>query len=142
MTAWAQSARELCRHYGFEPLLPVDHGETEPDKIAEANLVLIRKAQIVVANLDSFRGAEPDSGTCFELGYAHALGKKLYGYVTEETTVIERVATYEQRTLPTPEDRDGWSVENFALPANLMLATRMPIVAGGLDVCLKALRPR
>src|SRR5437899_958258 len=82
-TAWAESARALCRQYGFDPLLPCDHSETEPAKIFEANLDLIRKAQIVCANLDlirkaqivcanldTFRGSEPDSGTAFEFGYA------------------------------------------------------------------------
>ena len=73
--AWAESAREICRRYGYEALLPIDHGETLPEKIFQANIDLISKAQIVVANLDPFRGPEPDSGTAFELGYALALGK-------------------------------------------------------------------
>jgi hypothetical protein len=64
--SWANSARELCRQYGFEALTPLDHCETEPRKICEGNLELIRKAQMVVANLNPFRGAEPDSGTAFE----------------------------------------------------------------------------
>ena len=69
---WANSVRDLCRRYGFEALLPVDHNETTPEKIYQSNIDLIRKAQIVVANLDPFRGPEPDSGTAFELGYALA----------------------------------------------------------------------
>ena len=35
---WADSVRELCRRYGFEPLLPVDHEETAADKIFQANI--------------------------------------------------------------------------------------------------------
>jgi nucleoside 2-deoxyribosyltransferase len=83
--AWAETARAICRRHGFEPLLPVDHSETSPDRIFQANLDLIRKAQIVVANLDPFRGSEPDPGTAFELGYALALGKKICGYVSRTT---------------------------------------------------------
>ncbi|MDP1525155.1 MAG: nucleoside 2-deoxyribosyltransferase [Rhodocyclaceae bacterium] len=108
---WAESARETCCQYGYEPLIPIDHGETDASKIFQANLDLIRKAQIVVANLNPFRGAEPDSGTCFELGYALALGKKTCGYV-----------------------------ENVDLPLNLMLAVPSLIVEGGLAECLKQLR--
>ena len=37
VAAWAESVRELCRRYGFEPLLPVDHCETAPEKIFQAN---------------------------------------------------------------------------------------------------------
>jgi len=74
--SWASAARDLCRQYGFEALTPLDHGETGPRQICEANLELIRKAQMVVANLNPFRGAEPYSGTVFELGYGMALGKK------------------------------------------------------------------
>jgi nucleoside 2-deoxyribosyltransferase len=142
VTAWAESAHALCRSYGFEPLLPVDHAETHPERICEANLALIRKAQIVAANLDSFRGAEPDSGTCFELGYAHAQAKKLFGYVTGHMTVVDRVARQESRRIEDATDKNGWAIENFELPANLMLASSMQIVEGGLEACLKAIRPR
>lgn len=87
------NARELCRQHGFEALTPSpDHGETEPRKILNGNLELIRKAQIVVANLNPFRGFEPDSGIAFELGYALALGKKLWGYIDSNEPLLERIA--------------------------------------------------
>jgi nucleoside 2-deoxyribosyltransferase len=88
---WAESARKTCRHYGYEPLIPIDHEETDAARIFQANLDLIRKAQIVVANLNPFRGVEPDSGTCFELGYALAMDKKVCGYVDRRETLLERV---------------------------------------------------
>ena len=98
--AWAESAREICRRYGFEPLLPIDHDETEAARIFQANIDLIRKAQVVVANLNPFRGAEPDSGTCFEVGYALALGKEVFGYMANLETVAQRVQRLEQRCEP------------------------------------------
>jgi nucleoside 2-deoxyribosyltransferase len=67
---WAETARATCSRYGYEALIPIDHGETEANRIFQTNLDLIRKAQIIVANLNPFRGTEPDSGTCFEMGYA------------------------------------------------------------------------
>ena len=36
--AWATACRALCRRYGFEALLPIDHGETLPERIFQANL--------------------------------------------------------------------------------------------------------
>lgn len=146
--AWAESARAVCRRHGFEPLLPIDHGETTPERIFQANLNLIRKAQIVVANLDPFRGPEPDSGTAFEVGYALALGKKVCGYVTHLDTLARRVEIAEGRTKPVEPDgdrlidRQGLLIENYGLPCNLMLAMSAHIVEGGLDACLQSIRTR
>ena len=146
VNAWAVSARELCRRYGFDPLLPIDHGETAPERIFAANIGMIRKAQVVAANLDPFRGPEPDCGTSFELGYALALGKRTCGYVSRLDTVAQRVAAAERRDeAPLGRggrvtDREGMLVENFDLPCNLMLAIPVPIVAGGLEACLQSLR--
>ena len=145
---WAESVRELCRRYGFEPLLPVDHSEKTPAKMFQANIDLIRKAQIVAANLDPFRGPEPDSGTAFELGYALALGKKICGYVTRLETVAQRVDAAENRSeSPAPygdklTDRNGLMIENFGLPCNLMLSIPAHIVEGGLEACLLSIRSR
>lgn len=145
--SWAESAREICRRYGYEPLLPVDHDETTPERIFQANIDLIRKAQIVVANLDPFRGPEPDSGTAFELGYAHALGKKICGYVTRLDSVAKRVELAQWRSEPPPKgarptDRQGLHIEDFGLPCNLMLAVSTHVVEGGLEACLQAMRAR
>lgn len=145
---WAAEARALCVRYGFEPLLPVDHSETSPERIFAANIDLIRKAQVVAANLDPFRGSEPDSGTAFELGYALALGKKVVGYVTTLANTAERVQIAEGCVDLAREadgrvvDRNGWAVEDFGLTCNLMLAVPAPIVEGGLEACLQSLRPR
>lgn len=139
---WAEQVRTLCRHYGYDPLLPLDHGETTPEGIFEANLKLIKKAQIVAANLDPFRGSEPDSGTCFEVGYSHALGKKVCGYVTSWQTTVERLGKKVRDRQGTVVDTKGYAVENFGLPANLMLAISCHIVDGGLEGCLHALRAR
>jgi len=148
VVAWAESAREICRRYGFEPLLPIDHGETEAARIFQANIDLIRKAQVVVANLNPFRGAEPDSGTCFEVGYALALGKEVFGYMANLETVAQRVQRLEQRCEPTvryvdkPTDRNGMLIEDFGLPCNLMLAMAGQMIEGDLEDCLQSIRPR
>ena len=116
------------------PFSPVDHSEKTPEKIFQANIDLIRKAQIVAANLDPFRGPEPDSGTAFELGYALALGKKICGYVTRLETVAQRVEAAENRSEPPVPfgdkltDRNGLMIENFGLPCNLMLSIPAHIV--------------
>ncbi len=146
--AWSESAQELCRRYGFDPLIPIGPGETDPERIFHANIDMIRKTQIFVANLDPFRGAEPDSGTAFELGYALALGKKICGYVTRLGVVAKRVEIAEERRDASAvlggqlADRHGMLIENFNLPCNLMVAVPAHIVEGGLEDCLQSIRAR
>jgi len=137
---WAETARETCRRYGYEALIPIDHGETEASRICQANLDLIRKAQIIVANLNPFRGAEPDSGTSFELGYALALDKTVCGFVDRMETLLSRVNRIEGAEPGRTNDSQGMAIENFGLPLNLMLAVPAKIVEGGLEDCLKQLR--
>lgn len=137
---WAERARAACQRHGFEPLTPLDHDETEAAQIFQANIDLIRKAQIVVANLNPFRGTEPDSGTCFELGYALALDKKICGYVEHFETLRARVNRVEACDPARPRDNQGMAIEDFGLPLNLMLAVPARIVEGGLEDCLKHLR--
>lgn len=139
---WIANARELCRQHGFEALTPFDHGETEPRKILEGNLELIRNAQIVVANLNPFRGFEPDSGTAFELGYALALGKKLLAYVDSAEPLLERVRRAEALSADAKRDSQGMAIEDFGLPLNLMLTLTTQLVEGDLAACIAAIRPR
>jgi nucleoside 2-deoxyribosyltransferase len=48
--------------------------------IFELDLKQVDSAAVVVALLD---GQDVDSGTCIELGYAHAKGKKIFGLLTD-----------------------------------------------------------
>jgi nucleoside 2-deoxyribosyltransferase len=101
---------------------------------------------MVVANLNPFRGAEPDSGTVFELGYGFALGKKVWGYVASSESLLERISRLDGQTgisgTPHPTDAQGLMIENFSLPLNLMLAMSAHIVTGELATCIAAIRPR
>jgi len=49
-------------------------------RIFGLDISTLRQTQIVVALLD---GQDVDSGTCIELGYAYALGKKVFGIITD-----------------------------------------------------------
>src|SRR5574343_1188559 len=87
---WADEARRLCAQAGHVALIPLDGVETTALGIYLANIELIRSADAVVANLKPFRGAEPDSGTCVEVGFALALGKRVVGYLAAAETTTER----------------------------------------------------
>jgi nucleoside 2-deoxyribosyltransferase len=140
---WAAQARALCRAHGVEALVPLDGDATTPDGIYFQNIAMIRAADVVLANLNSFRGAEPDSGTCFEFGYAVALGKPVIGYAAMPGTTTACVARWQGIALEESDgrfvDRDGLIVEDFGLSHNLMLAVPARIVVGGLAEALAIL---
>ncbi|EKS72647.1 nucleoside 2-deoxyribosyltransferase [Burkholderia sp. SJ98] len=140
--------KQLCRNRGFVGLYPLDGdvpSSLQPQDAARhiytANVQLIRSADIVMANLDDFRGAgEPDSGTAFEVGFAVALGKPVWAYRSSEATLVQRV----QAAATTGSDgaycAGGYLIEDFGLSVNLMLACSARLVVGGPAACLDAIR--
>jgi nucleoside 2-deoxyribosyltransferase/GNAT superfamily N-acetyltransferase len=138
----------LCAEYGFDAVFPLDEalpGELPTHEAArriyDANVTRIDACDAVLANLDFFRGPEPDSGTCFEVGYAIARGKTVVGYVPESGSLAERI----RRRHPDAVgggllDAGGWHLEEFGLPLNLMLAVPCRIVVGGVREALELLR--
>ena len=129
-----------CVELGLEPLFPGDEVTgTDPAAIFRDNLGLIDRADAVVANLNPFRGAEPDSGTVFELGYAYARGKRLFGYVEIEETNVDRLERIDGPTIRYGSDvldRQGNKVESFGLPMNLMICVPAELVIGSVHECL------
>ena len=126
--AQGERLKALCTKYGFEGLFPLDNTiicDGTPYEVAkairEANIRLIEACDIVLANLDPFRGLEPDSGTVYEVGYATALGKEVYGYAKDRSTLLERV----QKSQGLPSEakfcQEGKSIEDFGLSHNLMM---------------------
>ena len=138
----------LCAEFGFAGVFPLDPspptGLSSADLAAHiyrANVAHIDACDAVVANLDFFRGAEPDSGTCFEVGYAVARGKPVVGYLPQSGTLAERVRRQHPRAVgPGLVDANGWELEEFGLPLNLMLGVPCRIVVGGVREALEVLR--
>lgn len=120
--------KDLCAAYGFEGCYPLDNEADTVQDIFAGNTGLIDGCDIVMANLNPFRGREPDSGTCFEVGYAWAKGKKIYGYLQDARTMREKFGV---------QDENGFSVENFHMAVNLMLGCAAEIVEGDLRACLQ-----
>ena len=138
--AWAGRVRELCRAARHEALIP--HDDDIPATAAaiyRSNLQRIAAADAVLANLNPFRGAEPDSGTCVEIGYALALGKLVIGYADDLRPLRERLRASGPDADGHYRDAAGHFVEDFGLPLNLMLAVPLTLVQGGVAAALQAL---
>jgi nucleoside 2-deoxyribosyltransferase len=135
----AQEHKALCRRYGFEPMHPIDQPTLEANHIYRTNIELLKSADAVVANLNPFRGAEVDSGTAFEVGFAIASGKPVVGYIASAECLRDRVG----RLIGSLAIKDGaWRdgngnlVENFGHSVNLMLAESCVIQIGGIEDAL------
>jgi nucleoside 2-deoxyribosyltransferase len=138
----------LCAEYGFEGIFPLaaalPAGLSPPElarHIYQANIAQIARCDAVVANLDFFRGPEPDSGTCFEVGYAVAQGKTVIAYVPEAGSFAERIRRRHPDAVGAGlKDAAGWELEEFGLPLNLMLGVPCHIVVGDLRAALAYLQ--
>ncbi|SDV50166.1 nucleoside 2-deoxyribosyltransferase [Chitinasiproducens palmae] len=146
--ARGKTLQALCAEYGFDAWFPFD--KAAPDGLAgralaewiyASNLAMIREADAVLANVNNFRGAEPDSGTAFEIGFAAALGKPVWAYMDEAGTLVDQLRYPENSDKAgVAIDRDGFVVEDFGLPRNLMLACAATVVAGSVRDCLERMR--
>ena len=119
----------LCAGRGCIGLYPLDNEAACAADIFAGNCGLIDQADAVIANPNPFRGQEPDSGTCFEVGYAFAKGKPVFAYVSDARAMREKLGE---------RDADGFAVENFGLPLNLMLSSAATVVEGGFADALAA----
>lgn len=146
-----RALKALCERHGLVGVEPSDGGlsagfEASPEVLAqrifEGNIQRIRAADGVIANLMTFRGHEPDSGTVFEVGFAAALGKPVAVYGVDERSYAERVSA----AIPCVNDAagvlreiaSGTMVEGLGQRLNLML-TRSTVIEPSADAALKRL---
>jgi len=82
--------RDLIKGEGFQVFLPQEdsnniHVEKNRQEIIfNKNLVALDRSDIIVAVID---GADVDSGTAWEIGYAYAKGKQVFGLKTDFRTL-------------------------------------------------------
>ena len=94
--------------------------------ISDVNEGLIKSCDIVIANITPFRGPSADVGTAFEMGFAHALGKKVFAYTNVALPFTERtVKALEGKVNRCSDgklrDAQGMFIEEVGLTDNLMI---------------------
>ncbi len=125
--------KEACARHGLVGVFPLDPLADEPADwatlpaaraIARRNEAHIRGCDALVANLTPFRGPGADGGTAYELGFARALGRPVFGWSNAADSYLDRCARWPGtvRVGPAWRDPEGLEVEAFDLPDNLMLA--------------------
>lgn len=104
---------KIVKDHGHLPSIPYSTSRNSKE-IFKQNLWLLNNCDAVVADVTPFRGPSVDVGTTWEIGYAFARGKPVYGYgYQSRPDYAARVRDYEH------EDR---IIEDFGLFDNLMIA--------------------
>lgn len=138
--------KAICKRYGYEAVSPLDLADgvvlEETENVYEKTGQLfynyqkhVRDADIIIANLNNYRGYEVNNDVGFECGMGFQLGKKLYGYMDDTSPLIDKIPHLgEAREY---RDQNGSNVEDFDYPANLMFACSMKIFQGDFETIMK-----
>ncbi len=136
--------KAVCDACGLIGIFPLDPLAQEPQswsalpewrRIALRNEAHIRAADALIANLTPFRGPSADPGTVFELGFARALGRPVFGWSADRRAFTERTLALlgaSARLDPARNggqnggqggwrDADGMGIEAFGCVDNLMI---------------------
>jgi nucleoside 2-deoxyribosyltransferase len=135
--AWAVRRKAICAEHGLVAVSPLDPLAQEvagwaelPEwqRIASRNEAHIRGCDAVIANLTPFRGPSADAGTVYEVGFARALGRVVFGYTNCKARFTQRTIDFAMEhggAIGSPgriwRDRDGLLIEQFRRFDNLMI---------------------
>ncbi|MHC1771134.1 MAG: nucleoside 2-deoxyribosyltransferase [Flexilinea sp.] len=96
----------------------------------------MNRATIVIADLEFYRGTEPDGGTMYEIGMGYAKGCRCYGFTRDkrnmvwkhQNAVLRNGSIYDEtgRIMPYPD-----------LPFSPTAVSSMKIIEGDFDDCMK-----
>lgn len=116
----AAGLKEICTAHGLIGCFPMDaqfpaEGDmSQAEAIYRADVGLVDECDAVIANMTPFRGVSMDVGTAYELGYAVAQGKPVFGW----SKVFDQ--SYTSR-VQAANIADGMMVEEYELYDNLMV---------------------
>lgn len=140
--AQAHAARKvaICAKHGLRGLPPLnedlgdlsDVGNEEAwRRIYDKDIAMMEASDLIIANLTPFGGVSADSGTLIEVGWFLGRGKPVFGYSNTATGFSSRMSDY---LALTNKDGQGFLVESFGLPDNLMIAGA--VWSGGYPIFL------
>ena len=90
--------RKESEYYGFEVTLPNDNPlnlehedlRKNADEIFENCAKSMNASTVIIADLETFRGCEPDGGSIYEIGMAYARGIRCYGYTRDLRNMVHK----------------------------------------------------
>ncbi len=134
--------KEICKKYGYEAVSPLEQApgvtkaDTDNPYVWAANVFdnyqqHVRNGDIIIANLNDYRGYEISNDVGFECGMGFQMGKKLYGYMDNTDKLINRIPHLGAEK--GYRDQTGSNVEDFDYPANLMFSCSIKIFEGAFE---------
>lgn len=139
--AYGAHLKSICEKYGFVGLYPFDN-DTEASGSADIymnNVKLLRSADFVIANMQSFHGPSMDVGTVWEIGFAVALGIQVIGYMPDRRTLREKIEEH-YGPLIDGKTKDGMGFDDFGLVENLMISESVKYVVNSFEDAVISLR--
>ncbi|MEG0369539.1 MAG: nucleoside 2-deoxyribosyltransferase [Hungatella sp.] len=141
--------KAICNRHGIDAVAPIDWASgvtkitTEEPYTVAANLLdnyqkQVRNCDIIIANLNDYRGYECSNDTGFECGMAFQLGKILYGYMDDTRPMKKRIPHLGEEY--GFRDMTGANVENFNYPLNLMFSCSMKIFEGKFEQIIEKIQ--
>jgi len=130
-----------CAEIGIDGIFPINPDELPPSQVIYAeDIEMLDGCDMMIANMEPFRGPSMDVGTAFEMGYAVRAGIPIFGYSSKaREPYSQRVATTVEANGRTVDDR-GMAVEDFGLTDNLMVVVPLRSLHHTFDDACRAAR--
>lgn len=138
--------RRRAESLGFGVTLPNDHplDMANPDLRKRADSIfadlkkIMKETTVIIADLESYRGSEADSGTIYEIGMAYADGLKCYGYTRDKRPLVWKDQKYVMRDGKVYDEK-GKLAPYRGLPFAPSIVGSTKIIEGDFDDCLAML---
>ncbi len=138
--------KQLALSRGFGVTLPNDHplDMENPDRQKRADSIfadlkkIMLETTVVMADLEAYRGSEPDSGTIYELGMAYGKGARCYAYTRDKRPLAFKDQKYVLKDGKV-YDEHGTPAPYKDLPFCPSIIGSTKVVEGDFDDCLKML---
>lgn len=129
--------KRVAKRYGHEGLAPLDNIlEIEEDQkftpkhatmIFDANVQLIEDCDVIIANIEPFRGPSVDDGTAWEIGYGFAKNKIIYGYSELSDKSLEEIT---KMMFDMSKQKKYTEIEKMGHSTNLMIVDSIKASGG------------
>ncbi len=138
--------RRRAESFGFTVTLPNDNPlrldnkdlRKNGDDIFKNCAHSINKSTAIIVDLETFRGAEPDGGSIYEVGMAYAQKARCYAYTRDKRAMVHK---YQGARLQNGlvYDLDGRVLPYQNLPFSPAVVGSCKIIEGDFDDCLQLL---
>ncbi len=139
---WAQ--RKLAEFYGIPVVLPTStvlkldskNLQDNAREIFDDLIVQVKRTTAIIADLEFFRGSEPDGGSVFEMGWIWQKGGRIYGYTRDKRSMAKKnqgAHLVHDNVI----DQDGKPLPYFNLPFSPNIVGSSRIIEGDFKDALQ-----